>query len=170
MTIQIEDISYVHFAAPDLKVMADFLGDFGIATSLYKGRFYGTGSVGGTFIHVTELADPAFFALGLRATSIADLEALASREKVSIQPIDAPGGGAMISLIDSDGRRVEVVAGQTMIGSDGSVDAPKAALNSSLSYERIGRAPVVSAAPEQVVRLGHCVLDVGDFRACEAWY
>jgi catechol 2,3-dioxygenase-like lactoylglutathione lyase family enzyme len=168
--INIEDISYVHFAAPDLQVMADFLRDFGIATSLHEGRLYGTGSGGGPFIHVTELGDPAFVALGLRASSMADLEALASSERICIEPINAPGGGFMISLTDPDGRRVDVVAGQTVREFKGSVNNPSNALNCSPNYERVGRASVVSAAPAHVVRLGHCVLDVGDFRACEAWY
>lgn len=110
--IKIEDIGYVRLRAPDLDEMSRFLADFGLqVTDATSGRLFARGAGTAPFLHATELGDPGFAALGLRAESLSDLEVLAKAEGVEIQPLDAPGGGQMVVLSDPDGHRIEVVAG-----------------------------------------------------------
>lgn len=167
-TIRIEDIAFVRFRAPDLAQMRGFLEDFGLSVIEHDGRLFARGTGANPFLHSTELGEPGFASLGLRAASLADLEALAKAEGADIRPLDAPGGGKAVVLSDPDGRRVEVVAGQT--------DAPprpapaREAWNTASARLRERQTKRVAAGPAHVVRLGHCVLNVADFRASERWY
>ncbi len=165
--IKVEDIAFVRFRAPDLSEMARFLEDFGLVPQLVDGVLYARGAGVAPFLHVTEEGEASFAGVGLRAASVADLEVLARAEGAEVRSLDAPGGGQVITLKDPDGHVVEVVAGQAA--------APERALPA--------RAPWNSAAdrPRQrqtkrtgvgahVVRLGHCVLNVSNFRASERWW
>jgi catechol-2,3-dioxygenase len=163
------DVAYVRFAAPDLGVMSSFLADFGLASFEHGASLYGFGAGDAPFIHVTEQGDSAFLALGFRAATLTDLETLACLDNREVKAFDGPGGGQIVSLTDPDGRCIEVIAGQMMrdkshIGGDMRI------WNHSRARERKGRATTIRTRPSSVVRLGHCVLDVGDFRECELWY
>jgi catechol 2,3-dioxygenase-like lactoylglutathione lyase family enzyme len=168
-TIKAIDVAYVRFAAPDLAKMAGFLKDFGLTPQEHGSKLYGVGRDGAPFVHVTEQGEPAFRALGLRAASLTDLETLARAEGKALVPCDAPGGGSMLSLTDPDGRCVEVVAGQSF-GAEPAAHDTARIWNNSHARNRKGRAALTTAKPSTVIRLGHIVLDVGDFRACETWY
>lgn len=167
--IRIEDIAHVGFTAPDLDAMAAYLVDFGMvsaaadADTLYM---RGTGSV--PFVHRTRKGAPGFAALGLRAESLADLETLAAAEGVAVEDFDGPGGGKVVRLTDPDGYAVEVVAGQAP--APALPLAEGAPVNTALAKPRLRAVKRSGAAPATVVRLGHCVLGVSDFRASEAWY
>jgi catechol 2,3-dioxygenase-like lactoylglutathione lyase family enzyme len=168
-TIKIEDIAHVRFAAPDLEAMKTFLGEFGlIAVPSSDGVLYARGTGPQPFVHATSLGEPAFRALGLRAESVADLEKLGASEGVPVERSSAPGGGFVVALTDPDGFRVEVVAEQAGAGS---LSLPgEAARNDARAKARL-RAPTrLTEGPAHVVRLGHAVLEVRDFRASEAWY
>ncbi len=167
-TIKIQDISHVRFAAPDLARMRSFLVDFGFACSERNGRLYAHAGEGGQFVHSTELGDPGFRSLGLRADSMADLERLAAQESAVIEALDDPGGGHVVRLTDPDGFGIEVVAGQTLApAGTGIEDVPH---NTSSGRPRIRRFIRLSQGPSHIVRIGHCVLNVSDFRASEKWY
>jgi len=101
--IRIEDIAHVRFAAPDLGAMRSFLEDFGMTCFDQSGRLYAKGADGRPFLHVTELGDPAFLAVGFRAVSIADLHTLAAHEGVAVEDVGEPGGGKVVRLTDPDG-------------------------------------------------------------------
>ena len=166
--IKIEDIAHVRFAAPDLTVMRSFLVDFGLRMSEVGGRLYGQSADGRPFVHVTESGDARFLAVGLRAESVADLETLAAAEGLSVSNLDEPGGGKVLRLTDPDGYLVEVVAGQQR-------EAPAEVLpdlprNTATSKPRFRSAVRLQAAPAHVLRIGHAVLKVRDFRTSERWY
>lgn len=165
--IRIEDIAHVRFACPDLSVMRGFLEDFGLTCFEDKGRLYGRGSDGRPFMHVTEPGEARFVAVGLRAASIADLEALAAHDGVVVEPLDEPGGGMVVRLKDPDGYLVEVVAGQHC-----AAPAPCAAprFNSAADKPRQRATIRLEPAPAHVRRIGHAVLKVSDFRASERWW
>jgi catechol 2,3-dioxygenase-like lactoylglutathione lyase family enzyme len=165
--IKIEDIAHVRFAAPDLSVMRSFLEDFGLTCFEQGGKLYGQGSDGRPFVHVTEPGEAKFLAVGLRAASIADLEALAANEGVAIEPLNEPGGGMVLRLTDPDGYVVEVVAGQQC-----DAPAPCAApqFNSAAAKPRQRETIRLDPAPAHVRRIGHAVLKVSDFRASERWW
>lgn len=167
-TIRIEDIAHVRFAAPDLAAMRGFLEDFGMDCFEQGGRLYARGTDGRGFVHTTEPGEPRFVALGLRAESLEDLAALAKAEGVAIEPLDAPGGGKVVRLTDPDGFLIEVVAGQTQRGTQaGPADPPR---NTAAARTRLRALVRLESGPAHVRRIGHCVLNVSDFRTSERWY
>ena len=167
--IRIEDVAFVRFRVPDLEVMESFLDDFGLEiTAQDNSRIFARGTGTNPFVHVSEVGEPGFAALGLRAASLADLEILAQAENRSITALDAPGCGFVLTLTDPDGHLVEVVAGQTPASALAVPDHP--ATNTSTSQGRTHTPKRIKAGPAHVARLGHCVLNVSDFRASEQWY
>lgn len=166
--IRIEDIAFVRFRAPDLAQMRSFLEDFGLSVAEQDGRLFARGAGAGPFLHATEVGEPGFAGLGLRAASLTDLETLAKAENAEIRPLDAPGGGKVVVLSDPDGRRVEVVAGQ--VAAAPSPLPEREPWNTAAARLRERQTKRVATGPAHIVRLGHCVLNVADFRACERWY
>ena len=168
--IRIADISHVRFTAPDLTQMAEFLTEFGLRPSLSAdGTLYARGTGPWPFLHATSPGEPGFAGLGFRADSLADLEALAAADGAAAEDLQAPGGGRVVRLRDPDGNRVEVVAGQATV--DPLPLEPEIPRNSAAAGHPRLRAPVrLAGGPSTVVRLGHAVLEVADFRTAEAWY
>lgn len=167
--IKVEDIAHVRFRAPDLGRMAQFLADFGmVAVESGDGRLYARGRGSAPFVHVTEPGAPAFLGVGFRAASLADLEALARETGAAVEPLDAPGGGSVVRLKDPDGHGVEVVAGQTPAPALAIEEPP--AWNSALRRPRLRTVKRTGAGAANVIRLGHAVLNISDFRRSEAWY
>lgn len=167
--IRIEDISHVRFTAPDLAAMSTFLREFGLTpVDSDDGVLYARGAGGAPFVHATAKGEPGFAGLGLRASSTADLEILARHEGQGVQPLGAPGSGSVVRLTDPDGNLVEVVAGQTL--APPLPVAPEAPRNTAQTKTRLRQPVRVSAGASNVVRLGHAVLAVKDFRVSEAWY
>ncbi|MBV8979166.1 MAG: VOC family protein [Alphaproteobacteria bacterium] len=168
-TIKVEDIAHVRFAAPDLASMETFLREFGLtAVPSSDGMLYARGTGYQPFLHATSLGEPGFQALGLRAQSVVDLEKLAAADGATLEKFSAPGGGYVVALSDPDGFRVEVVAGQQPAAALPLAQEP--ARNNALAKTRLRASTRLAAGPAHVVRLGHAVLEVKDFRASEAWY
>jgi catechol 2,3-dioxygenase-like lactoylglutathione lyase family enzyme len=168
-TVKIEDVAYVRFRAPDLSQMRAFLEDFGLSiVEAGERRLVARGAGPAPVTHVTELGEPGFAGLAFRVGGLADLERLSAAESVPIAPLDLPGGGQVVTLADPDGHRVEVVAGQA----DGAPLALPASQpwNTAEGRERLRRTKRVAPGAAHVVRLGHVVLNVSNFRASEAWY
>lgn len=168
-TIRIEDIAHVRFSAPDLAAMKTFLEEFGLApVASDDGVLYARGAGDQPFLHATTVGEPAFQAIGFRAESLDDLKTLAVAEGTQVVPLNAPGGGFVVTLTDPDGNRVEIVAGQTRAAPHA---LPGGAIrNDARDKARLRAATRMDAGPAHVVRLGHAVLEVKDFRASEAWY
>ena len=167
--MKIEDIAHVRFAAPDLDEMERFVVAFGLtpfrkSEDLLFARGAGTSPV----LHVTQRGEARLVAIGFRAESVADLEKLAAAEGVAVESLDWPGGGQVVRLTDPDGILVEVVAGQTPADPLPLREEP---VRNTVRNRARKRAPVrVTAGPSTVVRLGHAVLEISDFRRSEAWY
>jgi len=168
-TVRAENIAYVRFRAPDLGAMRAFLLDFGLSEVAgdWDG-LYVRGAGTAPFVHATHLGDAGFAALGLRLSSLADLERLATAENATVEPLDAPGGGHVARLSDPDGYCVEAVAGQAPASP--LPVAPGQPWNDARAHERLRSAKRIPAGPAQVLRLGHAVLNVSNFRASERWY
>jgi len=167
--IKIEDVVYVRFRAPDLAEMQAFLEEFGLViVEASESRLVARGTGPAPVAHVTERGEPGFAGLGLRAATVDDLETLAGQEGLPTEALDLPGDGRRLLLTDPDGHRVEVVAGQADVAP---LPLPaRQAWNSAHGHERPRRTKRVPAGPAHVVRLGHVVLNVSDFRASERWY
>jgi catechol 2,3-dioxygenase-like lactoylglutathione lyase family enzyme len=167
--LKIEDVAYVRFAAPDLGAMRAFLEDFGMAVvEETPTRLVARGAGPSPVAHVTELGDAGFVGVAFRAESPADLQRLATAEGVSVEALELPGGGSVVTLKDPDGHRVDVVAGQAPAEPRPVVKAQ--AWNSAGAHERLRATKRIAAGAANVVRLGHVVLNVSNFRASEAWY
>ncbi len=167
--IKIEDIAFVGFRAPDLSRMRSFMEDFGATLAgQTDDRLYMRGCGEAPFVHVTERGEPGFRMVGFRAKSLDDLAKLAAETGTTPAPLDAPGGGMFIDLTDPDGHTVRVVAGHkpaAPLPFD-----PPASWNFATDKPRLRATKRVEQGPAKIVRLGHCVLNVSDFRASEAWY
>jgi catechol 2,3-dioxygenase-like lactoylglutathione lyase family enzyme len=168
-TIKIEDVAFVRFRAPDLAAMRSFLEDFGLTIAESSdARLVARGAGAAAVLHVTELGEPGFAGVAFRAGSLAELERLATAEGASVEDLDLPGDGKVVRLSDPDGHRIEAVAGQA--------EAPPFQAPPSLPWnlasgrQRLRATKRIAAGPAHVIRLGHVVLNVSDFRASERWY
>jgi len=169
MAIKIQDVAYVRFSVPDLDEMEAFLTDFGmVRAERSRDALYMRGLDGDPFLHMTHQGESRFLAAGFEAASIRDLETLAQEEKATIDPLDGPGGGSVVRLTDPNGFRIEVVAGRTPVAR---IDAPaREPMNDAYATPRLNTLKRLTKGPSHVKRLGHCVLNVRDFRESEAWY
>ena len=162
------DVAYVRFQAPDLDRMATFLEDFGLLTAARTdAALYMRGRDGAPFAHVTTLGEPQFAGLGFELEDIAALNALAVVTGAPVEDIAEPGGGHIVRLTDPDGFRVDAV-----VRPHGAPDVLEAhaPLNDGRQRVRLNTVSRVPSGPAQVLRLGHCVLNVADFRVSERWY
>lgn len=169
--IKVEDIAFVRFRVPDLDRSRLFLADFGLVVVDAEGSrpaVYARGRGPAPFMYAAERGEPAFLGLGLRAASVEELHTLAGATHTAAEPLDGPGGGFVVRLSDPDGFGVEVVAGQTA--------AEALPLDAHIAWnnvhQRVRQSEVkrVGSGSATVVRLGHGVLNVTDFRRSEAWY
>jgi catechol 2,3-dioxygenase-like lactoylglutathione lyase family enzyme len=168
-TIKIEDVAFVRFRAPDLAEMRKFLEDFGLAIVEATGsRLVARGSGPAPVLHIAERGEAGFAGVGFRAAGVEDLETLARAEGARIEDFDAPGGGRRVVLTDPDGHTIEIVAGQSP--ADVLATPQAQAWNRADLRNRLRATKRVVAGPASVVRLGHVVLNVSNFRASEQWY
>ncbi len=168
--IKVTDIAWVRFSAPDLDQMETFLLDFGMEraertdTALYM-----RGASESPWLHATEQGEAGFRGFGFYAASAADLEAAAKLPGASaIESIDEPGGGSRVRFTDPDGFNVEIVHGRQSVAPRPLRTAQP--FNSGHEHGRLGKLQRIEPGPSQVVRLGHAVVRVSDFRQSEQWY
>jgi catechol 2,3-dioxygenase-like lactoylglutathione lyase family enzyme len=167
--IKVDDIAFVRFKAPDLDAMETFLLDFGLTRAHRDDdTLYMRGADGDPYFHVTHKGEPGFAGVAFEAKSLDDLQKLARATDTTVEDLDGPGGGKRVKLTDPNGFNVEVVAGRAL--------SPVVALPAA-EPSNDGRAKLRHNARKQtnpgaahVKRLGHCVLNVKDFRETEAWY
>jgi catechol 2,3-dioxygenase-like lactoylglutathione lyase family enzyme len=167
--IKADDIAFVRFTAPDLDAMEAFLVDFGL-TRAYRdaNALYMRGADSDPFLHVTHKGAPGFAGVAFKARNIDDLQKLARENDATVEALDGPGGGHRVRLTDPDGFAVEAVAGRTPAAT---LPLPFASpTNDGRVKQRNNATKRVSGGAAHVKRLGHCVLNVSNFRASEAWY
>jgi catechol 2,3-dioxygenase-like lactoylglutathione lyase family enzyme len=120
------------------------------------------------YFHVTHLGEPSFVGFAFEAKSENDLSTLAKSEDGKIETLDGPGGGRVVRLTDPNGFQIEVVAGRTQ---SASLPLPVTDLtNDARAQPRRNHEKRLHGGPAHVKRLGHCVINVKDFRVSEAWY
>ena len=167
--ITVEDVAYVRFTAPDLGLMRAFLADFGLRrVDDEQGALWMRGAGTDPVVHVTEEGPPAFAGLGLRARSIDDVERIAAHDDLPVEEASTPGGGIVTRLVDPNGFRIDVIAGQSAAEA-----LPLAARTDWNIASHVGRGNVskrVPTGPSTVMRLGHVVLFVDDLAASWTWW
>lgn len=164
----IADILYVRFRVPNLDRQQRFLDDFGFVTSRANGRLFARGTDPDQYVYMAEEGEAEFLGLGFEALSEADLERIAAIDGAQVESLGFPGGGRFARLSDPDGLPVDVVYG---IVKPGPLSSPhRQPLNFGENRGRLGERVSLEAGMPCVKRLGHCVLNVTDFRVSEAWY
>lgn len=166
--MRVVDVAHVRFAAPDLDLMSRFISDFGMEPFRDAEALYGRGLGPGAYLHMTEPGEPGFRALGLTAPSLEELREFADLHECEVLASSRPGGGWLVEQTDPDGYLIEVVAGQAPV--ERRNPNREVGWNDAIARSRIRAVKRVGDRPSQVVRLGHCVLGVSDFRRSERWY
>jgi catechol 2,3-dioxygenase-like lactoylglutathione lyase family enzyme len=168
--IKIEDVAFVRFRAPDLAPMRRFLEDFGLHVTPDSTsdclRVRGTGTA--PYLHITERGEAGFVSVGLRASSVEDLQRLAASEGVAVEPMDGDAGGQRVRLVDPNGHHIEVVAGQRP--AEPLPEVAPAGWNIITERRRVAEPHRVLRGPATVRRLGHVVLVVNDAAASWEWW
>lgn len=163
------DILYVRFRVEDLDKEQQFLQDFGLATERSGDTLIGRGSDGHPYAYVATRGANAFLGMGFLAESAEALERIAAIDGLPVEPVsDLPGGGRRVRMTDPNGFAVDVVHG--VAAAAPARLTPRSPINDGLEIRRLGER--VSLTPETriVRRLGHCVINVADFRESETWY
>ncbi|MEO1082578.1 MAG: VOC family protein [Pseudomonadota bacterium] len=168
------DLAYLRFTAPDLDKMQTFLEDFGLTvtrseTDAGVPALYSRGTDGSPFSHVVEEGEPRFVGLGFLMSSRDDLLALAAAEGASpVHTPTEPGGGERVRFTDPHGYLIDGIYGWTHVDCDPATQRPP--VNCAENRQRSDAPVRLHTGPCRVMRLGHCVLFVSDFRSSERWY
>ena len=171
---EIRDLTYVRFEIEDLDKQAQFLTDFGFEVSRKGDRLFARGYDSAPYIYIAEQAKgPARFqGMGFEALTQSELERIAAIGHVPIEEIDLPGGGLRARMVDPDGNEVDIVYG---VSQASKLPPPSRSPINQENQERranprLGQRVSFTEASCSIKRLGHCVLNVTDFRISEAWY
>jgi len=162
------DIHHVRFSVADLAKQRQFLEDFGMKVNEEDGVLYARGTDASPYIYIAEQGEPAFLGLAFAASSLQDLTEIAAIDGAVIENSSLPGGGKIVHLTDPDGLSVDVVFGITE--SDTLPVPSRLPLNTGSTQGRQNERVILQDASVVIKRLGHCVINVTDFRTSEAWY
>lgn len=168
--IAVTDIAYVRYRAPDLERMERFLLDFGLkpaartASTLYM-RAAGTEP----YVHITEIGEPSHgIGLGLLAQSESNLERVAARFGVPVKDNPEPRGGRIVTVVDPNGLRVDLVHGaRAAVPLQTRTPLP---VNTISEHRRLAQRQRPELGPSHVMRLGHVVLKVRNYRESLNFY
>jgi len=168
--IKVRDIADVSFAAPDLALMRVFLEDFGLeaAPGSSDEELYMKGAGAAPFLHRTRAGQPEFLGMTLESSCLSDLVRLARCTGAAIAEARTPGDRYALELTDPDNMAVSIVAERSPMPA--APPAARAGWNDTETRSSVRAVKRVPPSPSQVVRLGHVVLSVTDFRASERWW
>ena len=169
--VKVEDIAYVAYRHPDLELIENFLGDFGLVCSARSDDYlYMRGAGPQQYVYVAECGEPSgFIGFAMRARDAGDLEKLTAVFGSSpVEEIVAPGGGRRVRLTDPNGLRVDIVHG---IAELSPLATPEpTAWNNVREKRRLGMPQRPRIEPALVQRLGHIGLKVEDVPESFSWY
>jgi catechol 2,3-dioxygenase-like lactoylglutathione lyase family enzyme len=170
--ITIQDIAYIRVSVHDLEKQERFLLDFGMKRAARTDRaLYMRGAGTQPVLHISELKTDKYRpAIGLVATSLADLETTARTFGVTVEKNLEPGGGKIVRVTDPAGFQVEVVhrppadALPLRVITQDNVGPDRKAFGRLNAYRRFER------GPSQVLRLGHVGMVVPNCDEAFEWY
>ena len=168
-----QEVAYVRYSVPDLSLQRQFLSDFGMELAADEksanDELFAKGGGGRAFLYTAVEGETKFLGVGFQVASRDDLIALAALEgSGEIETIDGPGGGERVRMVDPNGFEVDAVFGQPIEPLKKVHTRPP--LNTSQRKGRLREPVRLIPGPARVRRIGHCVLNVSDFRESEAWY
>jgi len=170
-TAKAQRLAYLIWERPDLDRAEAFLNAFGLVTvERTADALHLRAAAAAPFCYVVRRATAARFAgFALEVGGRAELEKLSRVNGASsIEPLSAPGGGAVVRLRDPSGFCVEAVHGQA---SYPALPVRHALIaNTADAVPRVNGGQRPPVAPPDVLRLGHIVLEVADYQATSGWY
>lgn len=170
-TTKATSLAYLVFERPDLDKAERFLVDFGLTVAARTAdMLYLRSASSAPYCYRVHRADkPRFVGMGFTVDSRVDLEKLTRLPGAGgIERASHPGGGERVVMTDPSGFVVEVIHGQQPVG-----ELPHRSpldFNSAGAALRINRTQRPAPVPPEVIRLGHCVIEVADYQATSAWY
>jgi len=170
--ISVEDVAYVRVAVPDLEAQERFLTDFGMhKVARTENALYMRGAGRQPVVHISELPTRAFApGLGLIASTLEDLEAIARAEGANVVENDEPGGGWVVRLVDPHGYRVDVLHRAPVDALPMRAPLPPNIGFDRNNFQRRNKKIRVAAGPSTVMRMGHVVIKVPDVNVAADWY
>lgn len=167
--VKVNDLAYVRFQAPDLDRMEDFLKTFGMARAeRTDNALYMRGTGPDFAVHITELGEAGFAALAFEANDQSDLEKFARAHDKMVEARTEPGGGYVVRIDDPSGHKIELVHG--IATHEQLPTLADQIVNTGCEKRRTNATVRIDAGASHVRRLGHCVLNVVDYRASQTWY
>lgn len=168
--IKVEDIAWLRFGRSDLDQAERYFVDFGLQVSARTAdAIYLRGVLAAHHVVIIERTEhDGFLSLGLRASSAADLATLAQTHGEQVCASTEPGGGQIVRLEDPSGMRVEVVHGLAELPV--LPHRPPRAWNMPGDKRRVNAPQPCIAAPAEVFRLGHLVMQRQEFARNANWY
>tara|TARA_R110001583_G_scaffold195215_3_gene370537 strand:+ start:1466 stop:2623 length:1158 start_codon:yes stop_codon:yes gene_type:complete len=176
--IKADNLAYILFNKVDLKLQKQFLTDFGMVIAEQSSDaiyMRGTGTLPYFYVaydrQKTNLKKEkkGYMGIGFSVESEAELQKLSKATSTSIEPVDGPGGGKRVRLIDPDGFIVDVVWGRKAVERLPSrTEIP--AINTPFEKKRVNQGVRTPLQPSALERLGHCVLSVSNYKKSLDWY
>jgi len=162
------DIHHVHFRVADLAKQRQFLLDFGMLVDEIDGVLYARGTDQSPYCYIADEGEPAFLGMAFLASSHRELQRIAAIDGLAVEDCALPGGGKVVHMTDPDGLAVDLVFDLKAVAA---LPVPtRLPLNTGTDRQRKNERVTLSDAAVVVKRLGHCVLNVSDFRRSESWY
>lgn len=170
-TTKAQSLAYLMFERPDLALAEKFLSDFGLnVAGKNDNSLFMRGADDAPFCYVVSKADaPRFVGFGFTVASADDLRRLAGLPGASdIEDVTWPGGGKRVRLTDPAGFRVDAVWGRT--AAEPLPHRQPIVFNTPERLVRVDDTQRPPAAPPEVTKLGHVVLEVINYQAVAGWY
>lgn len=170
-TAKATSMAYLLFDRPDLDEAESFLKDFGLRTVQMSGDTLYLRAMDNTpWCYRIAKADKArFVGMGFTVATRKELAALSLMPGASsITALDGPGGGDMVSLIDPNGFRIEMVHGRANV--DALPHRAPLPANHDNALPRINNTQRPPALPPELLKLGHVALEVAEYQKACSWY
>lgn len=168
-SLRVTDLAYIRLRSPNLDVAQEFLTTFGmVLVERTATRLYMRGTDAHHHLHITELGEEKVLGFAFSVRSEAELSIAATLPNASaIEPINEPGGGHRVRLIDPNGYIVELVHG---IAAVAALPVQPRRLNLGADQQRQGQLQRVRHQASQVKRIGHMVMAAPNFEEVVEWY
>ncbi|WP_341767543.1 VOC family protein [Acinetobacter haemolyticus] len=170
-TVFAKRLTHLIFQRPDIELAERFLTDFGLIL-IHKNEqelFFRSFESEAYCYHVQYGTEAKFIGFGLEVESYDALAALTQiKQASSIQKMDTPGEGFVVNLTDPSGFLVQAIYGQSHL--------PELTSRSPLStnygrkHNRVNATQRPPISTPEVLRLGHVVLELANFKETIQWY
>ena len=169
----LKGLHHLHLGVPDVAASAAFLKDFGFHPAGQDGdtQYFRTSGKTAYSVVLDPATAPCLKSFALEVESEDDLtRAVADHGATPLRPLDGPGGGTCVDLVDPDGKIVRLVHGVETREPDAPA-SPYLDVNYGNVKPRKGKSQnFVPPGPAQLLRMGHVGLFTVDMAVSDKWY